>query len=295
MKRFLAHLAAGNASPYTIRNYRQEIRQFLTFLEEDGVGSWAGVDRHVLRRYLAWLKDQGYVEASIARKVSEVRSFYAYMVQEGALIVNPLLNLSSPKVPKRLPEYLDLHEIEALLSATDTSRQRIRDRAILEVLYAAGLRVSELVALDVSDVDWHKAEIRVTGKGGKQRIALLGEPALKALARYVHMKGDLPTGAVFLNRFGKRLSSRSIGMLLDKYAKIAGLDKRVHPHMLRHTFATHLLDGGADLRVVQELLGHANLATTQIYTHVSQARLREIYLKSHPNSQLENGAKIRRF
>jgi integrase/recombinase XerC len=293
LDRFITYLIAEkNASPYTVKNYRQEIAQFLAFLKEEGIDSWEGVDRHVLRRYLAWLKDQGYVKASIARKVSELRSFCRYLVREGILSSNPILAISSPKVPKRLPEYLDLHEVDALLSAPDTSTsQGLRDRAILEMLYATGLRVSELVGLDIGDVEWSGAKLRVLGKGNKERLALLGNPAQRALERYLRegrpelVRDRQPTSALFVNRFGGRLSERSVRMLLDKYAKAAGLGKRVYPHMLRHTFATHLLDGGADLRVVQELLGHADLATTQVYTHVSQARAREVYLKSHPGAK----------
>ena len=293
LDRFIIYLIAEkNASPYTIKNYHHEIEQFLAFLKEEGIDSWEEVDRHVLRRYLAWLKDQGYVKASIARKVSELRSFCRYLVREGVLASNPISAISSPKVPKRLPEYLDLHEVDALLAAPDTSTsQGLRDRAILEMLYAAGLRVSELAALDVGDVEWSGAELRVLGKGGKERLALLGKPAQRALERYLRegrpelVRDRQPTRALFINRFGGRLSERSVRMLLDKYAKAAGLDKRVYPHMLRHTFATHLLDGGADLRVVQELLGHASLSTTQIYTHVSQARVRKVYLRSHPGAK----------
>jgi integrase/recombinase XerC len=187
LDRFITYLIAEkNASPYTIKNYHHEIEQFLAFLKEEGIDSWEGVDRHVLRRYLAWLKDQGYVKASIARRVSELRSFCRYLVREGVLASNPISAISSPKVPKRLPEYLDLHEVVALLSAPDTSTsQGLRDQAILEMLYAAGLRVSELVALDVGDVEWSGAELRVMGKGGKERLALLGKPAQRALERYL--------------------------------------------------------------------------------------------------------------
>jgi len=295
LERFLTYLTAEkNASPHTVKNYRHEIEQFFAFLKEEGIDSWERVDRHVLRRYLAWLKEQGYVKASIARRVSELRSFCRYLVREGILASNPISAISSPKVPKRLPEYLNLSEVEALLLAPDTSTpQGLRDRAILEMLYAAGLRVSELVGLDVGDVEWSGTELRILGKGGKERLALLGKPAQRALERYLRegrpelVKDKQPSKALFVNRFGGRLSERSVRMLLDRYARMAGLDKPIYPHLLRHTFATHLLDGGADLRVVQELLGHASLATTQIYTHVSQTRLKEVYLKSHPGAKEE--------
>jgi integrase/recombinase XerC len=209
-------------------------------------------------------------------------------VREGILSTNPIRAVSSPKVPKRLPDYLELQEIEALLMAPDPmDPQGQRDRAILEVLYASGLRVSELVSLNLSNVNLRSGEIRVWGKGAKERLALLGGPACRALTRYI--KENRPTNALFLNRLGSRLSTRSVSNILDKYAKLAGLGRCVTPHLLRHTFATHLLDGGADLRTVQELLGHADLSTTQIYTHVSQARVREVYQKAHPRARRKEG------
>jgi len=300
LNKFITYLIAEkNASPYTIKNYRHEIGQFLDFLNEQEIGSWDGVDRYVLRRYLAWLQAEGYVKASITRRISELRSFCRYLVREGILDRNPIRTISSPKVPKRLPDYLDVHEVEALLAAPDVmAPQGQRDQAIMEVLYASGLRVSELVSLNLRNVDLQHGELRVWGKGAKERLALLGGPACRALTRYIQdgrlklVKENKPTNALFLNRLGSRLSTRSVSNILDKYAKLAGLGRCVTPHLLRHTFATHLLDGGADLRTVQELLGHADLSTTQIYTHVSQARVREVYRKAHPRAKAQgsNGA-----
>ena len=292
LSKFITYLIAEkNASPYTVKNYRHEIGQFLDFLKEQGIDSWDGVDRYVLRRYLAWLQAEGYVKASITRRISELRSFCRYLVREGILDTNPIRAISSPRIPKRLPDYLDPHQVEALLAAPDaTVPQGQRDRAIMEVLYASGLRVSELVSLNLSNVDLRHGEIRVWGKGAKERLALLGEPACRALMRYIEdgrpklMKENRVTNALFLNRLGTRLSTRSVSNILDKYAKLAGLERRVTPHIMRHTFATHLLDGGADLRTVQELLGHADLSSTQIYTHVSQARAKEVYRKAHPRA-----------
>ncbi|MGA9348726.1 MAG: tyrosine recombinase XerC [Anaerolineae bacterium] len=293
LNKFITYLIAEkNASPYTIKNYRHEIGQFLGFMKEQGIDSWDGVDRYLLRRYLAWLQAQGYVKASITRKISELRSFCRYLVREGILDKNPIRAISSPKVPKRLPDYLDLHEVEALLAAPDAMvPQGQRDRAIMEVLYASGLRVSELVSLNLRNVDLQHGELRVWGKGAKERVALLGEPACRALRRYIRegrpqlIKSGRETNALFLNRLGSRLSTRSVNNILDRYARLAGLERRVTPHVMRHTFATHLLDGGADLRTVQELLGHADLSTTQIYTHVSQARAKEVYQKAHPRAR----------
>jgi len=293
LDKFITYLIAEkNASLYTIKNYRHEIRQFLDFLKEQGIDSWDGVDRYVLRRYLAWLQAEGYVKASIARRISEMRSFCRYLVREDILDTNPIRTISSPKIPKRLPNYLAPHEVEALLAAPDTTvPQGQRDRAIMEVLYASGLRVSEVVSLNLSNLDLRHGELRVWGKGGKERLALLGQPACRALTRYIRdgrpelTKENRATSALFLNRLGTRLSTRSVSNVLDKYAKLAGLVRRVTPHVMRHTFATHLLDGGADLRTVQELLGHASLSSTQIYTHVSQARVREVYRKAHPRAR----------
>lgn len=293
LDKFITYLIAEkNASPYTVRNYRHEIKQFLGFLKEEGIDSWDGVDRLLLRRYLAWLQQRGYVKASIARRVSELRSFCRYLMREGILESNPIKAISSPKVPKRLPHVLSVQEMEALLMAPDTTKpQGRRDRAILEVLYASGIRIGELVGLDVGDFDRHRGELRVLGKGDKERVALLGRPAILALERYLRggrgklAKKDKARKALFLNRFGGRLSARSVSYLVHKYAKQAGLEKRITPHVLRHSFATHLLDRGADLRVVQELLGHVRLATTQVYTHVTQSRARKVYLESHPRAK----------
>jgi tyrosine recombinase XerC len=281
-------IAEKNASPYTIANYRREIAQCLEFLEQEGIESWSEVDRLVLRRYLAWLNSQGYVKASVARRLSELRSFGRFLQREDIVHANPFRAVVSPKLPKRLPRAISVADTVALLGAPDiTTPQGIRDRAILEVLYSGGLRVSELTGLNLSGFDPRRKELLVWGKGAKERIALLGQPAASALQAYIEggrpqLVRNTATDALFLNRSGGRLTTRSVMSLLKKYSRLAGLEKRVTPHTLRHTFATHLLDGGADLRSVQELLGHALLATTQVYTHISQNRAREVYLRSHP-------------
>ncbi len=294
LNRYLVYLQAQrDASPYTVRNYGQEIAQFMDYLrDQENVTEWGAVDRHMVRRYLAHLGEAGYARASIARKLTEVRSFYKWMQHEGLLLENPLHGVSTPKVEKRLPVFLSVDEMKALLAAPDLSTpQGQRDKAILELLYAAGLRVSELAALNLGDVDRTQREVRVMGKGRKERIVVLGEPAVRAITTYLNdgrlklLKGDRAVGALFLNRSGGRLSARSVQKILDKYSKMAGLDKEVTPHVLRHTFATHLLDGGADLRTVQELLGHEHLSTTQIYTHVTQTRAREVYERAHPRAR----------
>ncbi len=275
--------------------YGREIAECLAFLEGQGVQHWEGVDRHVLRRYLAWLNSRGYVKASIARRLSQLRSFGRFLVREGVVGTNPFLVVSSPKVPKRLPKVLSVEDTVALLSAPDTgTAQGLRDYAILEVLYSGGLRVSELVGLNLSSINWSRKELTVWGKGAKERIVLLGTPAMEALRAYIdrgrpELASQKATNALFLNRLGGRLSTRSVMNIIQKCRRMAGLQKQVTPHVLRHSFATHLLDGGADLRSVQELLGHARLATTQIYTHVSQSRAREVYLRSHPLARAAEG------
>ncbi|MFC2019459.1 tyrosine recombinase XerC [Chloroflexota bacterium] len=294
--RYINYLEAErNVSPHTVRNYTTDLKKgskrimgFFPFLAERGIGSLDEVDRSTLRDYMAYLMEQGVVKASIARKLSAIRSFYRYLMREEILTTNPVEQTSSPKLDKRLPSFLTIDDINRLLASPDLSRPTgQRDRALLELLYASGLRVSELANLDLEHVDLGSREIRIRGKGKKDRVVLMGKPAAATLSTYLNegrprLRGNRPASALFLNRSGERLPERSIQKRLARYARMAGIEKRVYPHMLRHTFATHLLDGGADLRVVQELLGHANLSSTQIYTHVTRSRARKVYLSAHP-------------
>jgi len=290
--------AERNVSPYTVRNYTTDLLDFFNFLRGKGVSSLREVDRHVVRDYLSYLMEQGFVKASIARKLSAIRSFYRYLLREEIVTTSPVTT-TSPKLDRRLPSFLTIAEMERLLEAPDLSTpQGQRDRALLELLYAAGLRVSEVVGLDVGQINLDSREIRVWGKGSKERIVLIGQPAAEALRAYFQQGRPKlfgtkirMTNALFVNRYGGRLTERRVQRLLEKYASLAGIDKRVYPHMLRHTFATHLLDGGADLRVVQELLGHANLSSTQIYTHVTKSQAKKVYLSAHPMAQ-EKGDKV---
>ncbi len=280
-----------NASPYTVRNYTTDLLDFFQFLKVKGIGSLKEVDRHTLRDYLSHLMEKGFVKASIARKLSAIRSFYRYLLREEIISTSPVATTSSPKLDKRLPSFLSIEEINRLLEAPDLSTpQGLRDRALMELLYASGLRVSELVSINPEQVNLGTNEIRVWGKGSKERVVLIGKPAARALTAYLNqgrpeLLGKKRGSALFLNRYGKRLMERSVQRILEKYTNIAGIGKRVYPHMLRHTFATHLLDGGADLRVVQELLGHASLSSTQIYTHVSKSQAKKVYLSAHPMAQ----------
>jgi len=280
-------LVERNASPYTARNYRREVGEFLRFLKGEGVSSLQEIDRQVLTRYLLWLRAKGYAKTSIRRRISELRSFFRYLLGEKIVESNPIKAISAPKVPQRLPRYLKPEEIGAIMQAPDTSQPLgRRNRAILEILYATGMRISELTGLDVGTGKIARGEMMVRGKGGKDRIVLLGRPARDVLDLYLKegrprlLKGRR-TSALFLNRSGERLSVRGVQSMLDRCARKAGLSW-VTPHLFRHTFATHMLGGGADLRVVQELLGHVSLSSTQVYTHVSQRRAREVYMHSHP-------------
>jgi integrase/recombinase XerC len=280
--------AEKNASPYTVRNYKNDLLDFFHFLKSEKIVSLKEVNRHTLRDYMSYLIEQGIVKRSIARKLSAIRSFYRYLIREGTISASPVAATASPKLDKRLPSFLTPDEIKKLLEAPDLSKpQGHRDRAFLELLYASGLRVSELVNLNLAHVNLDTREILVHGKGSKERVVLMGKPAADALSSYIKMgRPDLlgkKTGnALFINRYGGRITGRSIQRMLEDYTDKAGIDRRVHPHMLRHTFATHMLDGGADLRVVQELLGHADLSSTQIYTHVTKSRARKVYMSAHP-------------
>lgn len=295
LERYLEALERDNASPYTVKNYRTDIGQFLDYSAESGVNALAGLQRDLVRDYLEELAEAEYARSSIARRVFELRAFGDYLLRHHAWEQNLFRRIYAPRVPRRLPRYLTIEEAQQLLSVPDgATPQGMRDRAILETLYASGVRVAELAALDLRDVDVRGGEMRVIGKGDKERLVLLGRPAVAALRAYIDVGrpaqlGDHPpTNALFLNRFGGRLSVRSVDEIVRQAGVVAGIDQTVTPHLLRHTFATHMLDGGADLRVVQELLGHENLATTQIYANVTQKRAREIYLRAHPRAAETN-------
>ena len=268
-----AQKARKNLSDYTLRNYANDLRQFFDYLDEE-VQGLRTVDQLLVRAYLSSLVASGLANASVSRKVSTLRVFYRYLRNEDILDVDPMLGVRGPKKEQRLPRFLTQGEIETLISAADKDTpQGLRDRAILELLSAAGLRVSEVVGVEVANLDLDDQTARVFGKGARERLVMMGRPAVRAIERYLEegrprlAKG--PQTALFLNRGGGRLSQRSVQIMVRRCALAAGLDRSVHPHLLRHTFATHLLEGGAELRVVQTLLGHANVNTTQIYTHVT--------------------------
>ncbi|MBI1886562.1 MAG: tyrosine recombinase XerC [Chloroflexi bacterium] len=280
--------AERNLSPYTLRNYQSDLSHFLDFLDEEGLDP-LGTDRQQFRRYLARLREDGVAGGSIARRVSTVHSFYRYLVREGRLEKDPLLGVRAPKRERRLPTFLPHEQVSALIRAAgDDTPHGLRDRALLELMYAAGVRLSEVVGVDLRDLDLAERTARVKGKGNKERIAFFGAAAEATLKLYLRdgrkrLLQRLEEPALFLNRDGGRLSTRSVQLIVRKYALRAGLDQRVWPHLLRHTFATHMLDGGAELRVVQELMGHASVSSTQIYLHVTEERQRQKYTEAFYN------------
>lgn len=292
---FLTHLGLErNASPQTVKSYREDLSQVLHFLREKtglSVLHAAEWNTRSLRGFVVWLHEQGYAKATVARRLAAVRAFGKFLCRQGVLQINPALALRGPRLDKKLPHFLTLEQVEVLLNApSGYDPLARRDQAILEVLYSAGLRVSELVGLNVPDITWPDGVLVVRGKGKKERLALLGPHAIRALQIWLADRSELLAqhgtsgDAVFLNKAGTRLTTRSVGRLLEKYLAKAGLDPRTTPHTLRHSFATHLLDNGADIRGVQELLGHKSLNTTQVYTHISTKRLQESYDKAHPRA-----------
>jgi site-specific recombinase XerD len=280
--------AERHLSEYTLRNYRSDLQHLFEWLQLNKVSPKA-ISRPIFREYLGALAAKGTARASVTRKVSTIHALYRHLAREGILERDPLEGVSPPRRERRLPSLLAQEKTKQFMEAVAGDDPcSLRDRAILELLYGAGLRVSELVGLDVADLDLDDGSVRVTGKGNKQRIAVYGRPAAEAIDRYLAdgrpllLRSQAP--ALFLNnRGGQRLSVRAIELLVRKYAGRAGIDGRVYPHLLRHSFATHLLDGGADVRIVQELLGHESAGTTQIYTHVTEERQRQVYTEAFYN------------
>ena len=308
-EKFLDYLRAErNASPLTIRNYAADITAFsVWFTQKHKLQcDWTGIDLFHVRGYLVHLTERHFDRATIHLKMSALRSFYKWIVRLGHMKQNPLVGLTLPKKARRLPKFLTVQQIEALLEAplerggrasrraerhgggsAGASRSPFRmwrDKAILETLYSTGMRIQELVQLNDDDVDLLGEVVRVRGKGKKERLAALGGPAIETLQKYLELRGRSSRGPLYVNRFGGRMTARSMQRMLKKYLLAAGLDPSLTPHKLRHSFATHMLDAGADLRSVQELLGHANLSTTQIYTHVTPERLKKVYEKAHPRA-----------
>lgn len=283
--RFLEHLRIErNSSEHTVKAYAEDLFAARDFLSHGGqLPSLEALTTRQIRAFLAHLHESGYATSTIGRRLSSVRSFCRYLCRQGALERNPTEGLRSPRAGKKLPMFMGDSQIEMLLNAPPADTVLgIRDRAILETVYAGGLRVGELVALNLEDADLQQGFVRVQGKGKRQRLAPIGSYAVRAIEHWLQVRSTkiLPgreESALFLNKNGTRLSTRSVARMLEKYLAQAGLDPKISPHTLRHTFATHLLNRGADIRSVQEMLGHASITTTQIYTHLTSDRLREAY------------------
>jgi integrase/recombinase XerC len=299
---YLEHLhGERQVSPETLRAYEHDLASFLEFLARDFLGKEAAevrpgeVDPLAVRSFLAAMTRKGLAKSSQGRTLSAVRSLFRFACREGVLTANPAQGVRTPKVPKTLPRHLRPGEVENLIEAPDGDEPLVRrDRAILELLYAAGLRVSELVGLDWRDVDLPARVVRVMGKGSKERMVPFGRPAAEAMRRWLDVwegvrKAQDETEPVFLNAFGTRLTDRSVRRVIDRWVDAAAVARGVHPHTLRHTFATHLLENGADLRAIQELLGHSSLSTTQKYTHLEVDRLLAVYRDAHPRARREQG------
>jgi integrase/recombinase XerC len=294
--RFLQFLAVErNASAYTVKSYREDLTALADYLAEaNGGNPPAAGDVTVLdlRGYVAALHEASYAKTTIARHLASLRSFFRFGQRDGWAKSNPAKPLRNPRKGRTLPHFLSAEDLGRLFDAPPVDEPMgMRDRAILETMYSAGLRVSEVVGLDDGDLDFEAGVLRVRGKGRRERLTPVGSYATRALRRWLHVRklhprvAAGPTAPVFVNKFGRRLTTRSVARMLEKHLQVTGLDSRTSPHSLRHSFATHLLDRGADIRSVQELLGHKSLVTTQIYTHVSTAALRQVYEKAHPRAQ----------
>jgi integrase/recombinase XerC len=287
---FLDHLARERrASEHTLRSYREDLALYSEYLAS-AVGAEvapSSVDVRRLRAYAAWLSGRGYAASTVARRLACLRSFFRFHRRRGTIGSDPAVGLRNPRQPRRLPRPLRAEDVVALLeSIPTTDALGVRDRAMFEVLYGGGLRVSELVGLEVGDLDLEQGLVRVRGKGRRERLSPIGPVAVEWVRHALAVRApEVPSEpAVFLNRYGRRLTTRSVDRLFQEHLRALGLEADASPHSLRHSFATHLLDGGADLRSVQELLGHRRLTTTQIYTHVSQERLLDSYKEAHPRA-----------
>lgn len=292
---FGAHLEIErNLSYHTKRNYLADLKQFQGFLSKRGIKKTDAIDQMAIRAFLAVLYRKKIKKVTMSRKVASLRAFFRFLLREGKIKYNPAEMIQAPKADKYLPTFLSIDEVLAFLGVKfGTDAFGLRDRAIMELFYSAGIRIGELTGLNTGDIDFPRGLMKVRGKGKKERIVPVGEPALKALENYLGVRSKFVRdkeenylgSPLFLGRLGSRLTPRSVRRLVDKYVLQSGINRKITPHVLRHTFATHLMDAGADLRVIQELLGHESLSTTQKYTSMSVTRLMEVYDKSHPRAQ----------
>jgi integrase/recombinase XerC len=290
IERYAQHLRhERRLSPHTLDNYLRDLRHLCEFCDRQGIDDWPALQAPQVRAYVAWRHRGGIVGSSLQRELSAIRSFFNYLLREGAAGHNPAQDIPAPKSPRKLPQTLDVDQAARLLEIPGDDDDAVRDRAIMELMYSSGLRLAELIGLDCADVDMQDATVRVTGKGAKTRILPVGRKALAALQTWLQRRhlltGAAATSALFLGRSGKRIAARTVQEHMRRRALAQGLTVPVHPHMLRHSFASHLLESSGDLRAVQELLGHANIATTQIYTHLDFQHLAKVYDAAHPRAK----------
>jgi tyrosine recombinase XerC len=285
IEKFMRYLEIEkNYSQHTILNYRLDLDNFKKFIGDTDIEK---VDYLALRKFLAELKGKNLGTRTVNRRLSALRSFFKFLTRDGYIKTNPILSISSPKIDKHLPTFLTEDEvtrlIESAFAKSDKDEQGLRNRAVLETFYSTGIRISELVSLNIQDLDFIGGIVKVSGKGKKERIVPIGEVAIRELRKYLE-KRKKQADELFLNRSGKRITARGVRNIVRKYIKLAGIKQGVSAHTFRHSFATHLLNRGADLRTVQELLGHASLSTTQIYTHLTTEKLKSVYDKAHPRA-----------
>ena len=289
LDRFIGHLAAEKRySPRTCESYRRDLVRLAMWLDEAGQDDWQRVTGHDLRRYVAFLSRAGLGGRSIARHLSAIRRFYRFLLREHLAVDNPALDIRAPKSARRLPGVADVDQLNSLLDAAPDDPLEVRDLCMFELLYSSGLRLSELAGLNLDSVDLKGGEVRVLGKGSKERLLPVGSKALKALQAWLPVRSAIapePEQALFVSRRGDRLSRRSIQARLHRWGVVKGSDQKLHPHLLRHSFASHMLESSGDLRAVQELLGHADIATTQVYTHLDFQHLAQVYDRSHPRAR----------
>ncbi len=287
LEAFLAELATRRLSAHTIEAYRRDVGALVEFLEREGA-TLSSADAYHVRRFAAECHRRGLSPRSIARRLSAVRTFYGYLLRQGIATTNPAIHVQAPKASRRLPKTLDTDQMASLLKANPKEPLELRDAAILELFYSSGLRLSELVGLDVADVDLDDRTVRVLGKGAKTRIVPVGRVAAAAIRAWLPVRAGIAAAgesALFVGKSGTRLRQRAVQLRIEQWARRRGMPVRVHPHMLRHSFASHLLESSGDLRAVQELLGHASLSTTQVYTHLDFQHLAHIYDQTHPRAR----------
>lgn len=291
VENFIHYLAVERGfSANTLASYQQDLQQFYSYLQEVEIKSWNEVSRGNILGYIYSMQKKGRSSATISRHLAALKSFYRFLFSEGEIFKNPTSTVELPRTPKKLPQVLSESEMDRLLSQPKADNLcGLRDKAMLELLYATGLRVSELVSLNLADINLEGGYLRCWGKGSKERIVPIGKMARYYLIKYLsHARRKLTRGkpeeALFLNHHGKRITRQGLWKIIKQYARAAGIEKKITPHILRHSFATHLLRNGADLRSVQEMLGHADISTTQIYTHLTRADLKDIYNRTHPRA-----------